>query len=98
MPDGKNQKCTSLSPTFQGTTKATTMRLRLLSTSLVFAAGIRLWTGVAVAQDNLRLYVGSSRGDDVDVIDMGSLKVIGDIKAESVSTEFVWNRPATGSS
>ena len=57
------------------------MRSRLLSTSLVFAAGILLWTCVAVAQDNLRLYVGSSRGDDVDVIDMGSLKLIAHIKA-----------------
>lgn len=30
--------------------------------------------------ENLRLYVGNSRGDDVSIIDMGSLKVIGAIK------------------
>lgn len=30
--------------------------------------------------ENLRLYVGNSRGDDVSVVDMNSLKVIGDIK------------------
>jgi YVTN family beta-propeller protein len=60
------------------------MRPRFLSTSLVLA-GILLWTGVAVAQGNLRLYVASSRGNDVKIIDMGSLKVIGDISArESV--------------
>jgi YVTN family beta-propeller protein len=57
------------------------MRSRLLSTCLVLVSAILLWSGVCVAQDNLRLYVGNSRGDDVDVIDMGSLKVIADIKA-----------------
>ena len=31
-------------------------------------------------EENLRLYVGNSRGDDVSIVDMGSLKVIGDIK------------------
>ena len=30
--------------------------------------------------ENLRLYVGNSRGDDVSIVDMNSLKVIGDIK------------------
>src|SRR5215469_12614720 len=33
------------------------------------------------AQGNLRLYVGNSRGDYVDVVDMNSFKVVGDIKA-----------------
>src|SRR5689334_929206 len=33
------------------------------------------------AQGNLRLYVGNSRGDDVSVVDLSSLKVVGDIKA-----------------
>jgi YVTN family beta-propeller protein len=32
------------------------------------------------ATQNLRLYVGNSRGDDVSVVDMASFKVIGDIK------------------
>jgi YVTN family beta-propeller protein len=30
--------------------------------------------------ENLRLYVGNSQGDDVSIVDMNSLKVIGDIK------------------
>lgn len=30
--------------------------------------------------EHLRLYVGNSRGDDVSIVDMNSLKVIGDIK------------------
>ena len=30
--------------------------------------------------EDLRLYVGNSRGDDVNVVDLNSLKVIGDIK------------------
>src|SRR5260370_14619162 len=33
----------------------------------------------AGAQD-LRLYVGNSRGDDISVVDLASLKVVGDIK------------------
>ena len=35
--------------------------------------------GTALAQ-NLRLYVGNSRGDDVTVVDLSSMKVVGDIK------------------
>jgi YVTN family beta-propeller protein len=30
--------------------------------------------------ENLRLYVGSSRGDDVSIVDLASMKVVGDIK------------------
>ena len=37
--------------------------------------------GADGALGNLRLYVGNSRGDDVSVVNMGSLKVVGDIKA-----------------
>ena len=41
---------------------------------------ILLWcAGTAGAQD-LRLYVGNSRGDDISVVDLASLKVVGDIK------------------
>jgi len=35
--------------------------------------------GTTAAQD-LRLYVGNSRGDDVSVVDLSSMKVVGDIK------------------
>lgn len=38
-----------------------------------------LYPGASNAQ-NLRLYVGNSRGDDVSVVDLSSLKVVGDIK------------------
>ena len=38
-----------------------------------------LWCATAGAQD-LRLYVGNSRGDDISVVDLASLKVVGDIK------------------
>ncbi len=42
---------------------------------------ILLWcAGTAGAQD-LRLYVGNSRGDDISIIDLASLKVTGEIKA-----------------
>jgi len=37
------------------------------------------WAGKPAAQ-NLRLYVGNSRGDDVSIVDLASMKVIGDIK------------------
>src|SRR5581483_4797356 len=35
----------------------------------------------AFAQENLWLYVGSARGDDANIIDMNTFKVVGDIKA-----------------
>src|SRR5215469_2837716 len=38
-----------------------------------------LYSGASDAQ-NLRLYVGNSRGDDISVVDLSSLKVVGDIK------------------
>jgi YVTN family beta-propeller protein len=38
-----------------------------------------LYSGTSDAQ-NLRLYVGNSRGDDICVVDLASLKVVGDIK------------------
>src|SRR5260370_33599626 len=33
------------------------------------------------AAQNFKLYVGNSRGDDISIVDMGSLKVTGEIKA-----------------
>jgi YVTN family beta-propeller protein len=42
--------------------------------------GILAWAAEKPAGENLRLYVGNSRGDDISVIDMASLKVVGDIK------------------
>jgi YVTN family beta-propeller protein len=38
------------------------------------------FTETSVEAQNLRLYVGNSRGDDVSIIDLQTLKVIGDIK------------------
>ena len=38
------------------------------------------WSAGPSTEENLRLYVGNSRGDDVSIVDMNSLKVIGDIK------------------
>ena len=39
------------------------------------------WGAESSAVPDFRLYVGNSRGDDISVIDMASLKVTGDIKA-----------------
>ena len=39
-----------------------------------------LCAAAIAADQNLRLYVGNSRGDDISVIDLSSLKVVGDIK------------------
>jgi len=38
------------------------------------------WTESKPAAENLLLYVGNSRGDDVSIVDLNSFKVIGDIK------------------
>lgn len=43
-----------------------------------FVSCVLAWS--AETGENLRLYVGNSRGDDVSIVDMNSLKVIGDIK------------------
>jgi YVTN family beta-propeller protein len=55
-------------------------RLRIYSLLLVSCC-LLLSTVSSSAQGNVRLYVGSSRGDDVGIVDMNSLKVVGDIKA-----------------
>ena len=39
------------------------------------------WAATSSATPDFKLYVGNSRGDDVSIIDMVSLKVIGEIKA-----------------
>jgi YVTN family beta-propeller protein len=38
------------------------------------------WSAGPSTDENMRLYVGNSRGDDVSIVDMSSLKVIGDVK------------------
>src|SRR5580692_6400930 len=39
------------------------------------------WGSESSAVPDFKLYVGNSRGDDISIIDIGSLKVTGDIKA-----------------
>jgi YVTN family beta-propeller protein len=54
---------------------------RIHSAALILCTCALLCAPNCVAQDNLRLYVGSSQGDDVNVVDMSSFKVIGNIRA-----------------
>jgi YVTN family beta-propeller protein len=49
--------------------------LRALSIVALF------WCGENSAAQNVKLYVGNSRGDDISIIDVASLKVTGTIKA-----------------
>ena len=56
------------------------LRLRLWLAVWVVLSSFLLWAESKPSAENLRLYVGNSRGDDISIIDMGSLKVIGDIK------------------
>jgi YVTN family beta-propeller protein len=46
----------------------------------ILLSGMLAWGAGKPAAQNLRLYVGNSRGDDVSIVDLASLKVIGDIK------------------
>ena len=48
--------------------------------SLRLVLGCLLSCTAAVSAQSMRLYVGNSRGDDVSVVDLTSLKVIGDVK------------------
>jgi YVTN family beta-propeller protein len=41
---------------------------------------ILLWCAETAGAQDLRLYVGNSRGDDISVVDLASRKVVGDIK------------------
>jgi len=53
-------------------------RMRILPLQL--ALGCFLFCSAASRAQDLRLYVGNSRGDDVSVVDLNSLKVVGDVK------------------
>jgi len=56
-------------------------RARFHLAMMILSACVLLWNLHSVAQENLRLYIGSSLGDDVGIVDMKSFKVIGHIKA-----------------
>lgn len=54
---------------------------RKLHVAAALALGsILLWYAAIAAAQNQLLYVGNSRGDDISIVDLASLKVIGDIK------------------
>lgn len=57
------------------------MRSRPYLAAIVLCTCVMLVATPSFAQEHLWLYVGSSRGDDVSIIDMNSFKVVGDIKA-----------------
>jgi YVTN family beta-propeller protein len=38
------------------------------------------WESATSTAQSMRLYVGNSRGDDISIVDMASLKVVGDVK------------------
>lgn len=52
---------------------------RLRSALRISLTCLLAWCAVTAAAQNL-LYVGNSRGDDISVVDLASLKVVGDIK------------------
>ncbi len=56
------------------------LRLRLWLAVWIVLSNSLLGGESKPAAENLRLYVGNSRGDDVSIIDLASLKVVGDIK------------------
>ena len=47
----------------------------------IFFSCLLAWSAENSAVPDFKLYVGNSRGDDISVIDMASLKVVGEIKA-----------------
>jgi YVTN family beta-propeller protein len=53
---------------------------RLRFASWIVFGGLLVGAEVKPSTENLRLYVGNSRGDDVSIVDLNSLKLIGDIK------------------
>lgn len=57
------------------------MRVRSYATAFFLFTSIALMVQPSFAGEKLWLYVGSSRGDDVSIVDMNSFKVVGDIKA-----------------
>lgn len=56
------------------------LRPRLCLAVWIVLSGVLAWAEGKPSPEKLRLYVGNSRGDDVSIIDLNSLKVIGDIK------------------
>src|SRR5215469_10182666 len=56
------------------------LRLRSSLAVWIVLGNLLLWAESKPSAENLRLYVGNSRGDDVSIIDLASLKVVGDIK------------------
>jgi YVTN family beta-propeller protein len=56
------------------------LRLRLSFAVWIFLSSFILWAESKPPAESLRLYVGNSRGNDVSIIDLNSLKVVGDIK------------------
>ena len=56
-------------------------RSRLFLIVGMLFAGLLSWSADDKAIQSVRLYVGNSRGDNISVIDMASLKVTGEIKA-----------------
>jgi len=57
------------------------MPSRLCLIAVTVYACLLLAVTPASAQEHLWLYVGSARGDDANIIDMNTFKVVGDIKA-----------------
>ena len=57
------------------------LRSRFFLFAGMFLACILSLGGRNSAAQNFKLYVGNSRGDDISIVDMGSLKVTGEIKA-----------------
>jgi YVTN family beta-propeller protein len=56
------------------------MLKKVLLGSWIFLSSILAWGAGNPPAQNLLLYVGNSRGDDISIVDLASLKVIGDIK------------------
>lgn len=57
------------------------MRWRSYFTALFLCTSFMFLVPSSFAREDFWLYVGSSRGDDVSIVDMNSFKVVGDIKA-----------------
>lgn len=55
------------------------MVLRNIYLKLLLTCSL-LWCAETAGAQDLRLYVGNSRGDDISVVDLASRKVVGDIK------------------
>jgi YVTN family beta-propeller protein len=56
------------------------LRQKLRLAIWILVSGVAAWGADKPAAQNLRLYVGNSRGDDISIVDLDSLKVIGNIK------------------